>query len=119
MSARFQMSDNAFDVLVIGGGYSGLAAAHKLKSLGLNVALLEARERVGGRTLERRIAGQRWLELGGQYFAPVQERITRLVQDLGLKIYPAYSAGDSFLAKNEKVARYTSTPSRCLVEDHG
>jgi monoamine oxidase len=65
------MSNDSFDVLVIGAGYAGLAAAHKLQSLHLRVALLEARGRVGGRTLERRISGDRWLELGGQYFAPV------------------------------------------------
>jgi monoamine oxidase len=40
----------ATDVIVIGAGASGLAAASKLKAKGVNVLVLEARDRVGGRT---------------------------------------------------------------------
>jgi len=111
--------DGSFDVIVIGAGYSGLSAARTLQARNLRVAVLEARDRVGGRTVERKIAGDQRLELGGQYFAPSQMRVTQLVQDLGLKVYPAHSTGDSFLSKGSLVARYTSTPDRCLVEQLG
>ncbi len=43
-------AQSATDVIVIGAGASGLAAASKLKAKGVNVIVLEARDRVGGRT---------------------------------------------------------------------
>lgn len=110
------MNAPEFDVLVIGAGYAGLSAATMLQAQGLSVALLEARDRVGGRTLERPVAGMPRLELGGQYFADVQERVTQLVKDVGLQAVPAWNEGDSFLALGDRVARYQSTPARCLVE---
>lgn len=105
------------DVLVIGAGYAGLSATTTLQAQGFSVALLEARDRVGGRTLERPVAGMPRLELGGQYFADVQERITQLVKDVGLQAVPAWNEGDSFLALGDRVARYQSTPARCLVDE--
>lgn len=38
------------DVLIIGAGIAGLGAAHRLKNSGLNVTIIEARNRIGGRT---------------------------------------------------------------------
>ena len=44
------------EVVVIGAGLSGLAAARVLASAGRDVLVLEARDRVGGRPLNRSIA---------------------------------------------------------------
>ena len=41
--------NNRYDVVIIGAGISGLACARKLKDLGKNVLVLEAKERIGGR----------------------------------------------------------------------
>ena len=54
------------DVLVIGAGLSGLYAARTLKRAGLKVAVLEARDRVGGRVWSRRLANGATIDLGGQ-----------------------------------------------------
>ncbi|KAG8000995.1 Amine oxidase [flavin-containing] [Nibea albiflora] len=43
-------TDNTYDVIVVGGGISGLSAAKLLKANGLSPVVLEARDRVGGRT---------------------------------------------------------------------
>lgn len=45
------------DVVVIGGGFAGLVAARDLAEAGRSVVLLEARDRLGGRTWTRAIAG--------------------------------------------------------------
>ena len=39
-----------FDVIVIGGGFAGVTAARELSVAGKAVELLEARDRLGGRT---------------------------------------------------------------------
>ena len=52
------------DVVVIGGGFAGLTAARELRHAGLDVLLLEARERIGGRTMTTEMSGHT-VELGG------------------------------------------------------
>ena len=75
------------DVVVIGAGISGLAAARLLTDHGLNVIVLEARERVGGRTYTIRDPSFNYTDLGGAYVGPEQRRITRLAKQLGLEFY--------------------------------
>ena len=53
------------DVIVIGGGFAGLTVARELRHAGLDVLLLEARERIGGRTMTTAISGHT-VELGGR-----------------------------------------------------
>ncbi len=57
------------DVLVVGGGVSGLVAARDLSHRGLRVTVLEARDRLGGRTWTRTLAGTDVVaEFGGTWF---------------------------------------------------
>jgi monoamine oxidase len=60
---------DAFDVIVIGAGFAGLVAARDLGQQGHRVIVLEARDRVGGRTWYREFpeAGRK-VELGGAWF---------------------------------------------------
>ena len=62
---------SAADVVVIGAGFAGLIAARELRSAGLSVVVLEARERVGGRTWTDHRLGHD-LELGGTWVHWVQ-----------------------------------------------
>lgn len=55
------------DVIVVGAGLAGLAAARRLDAAGANVRVLEARDRVGGRTEGVLLADGTPLELGGQW----------------------------------------------------
>jgi monoamine oxidase len=67
---------DATDVLVLGAGVSGLAAAARLAQAGCSVRVLDARDRVGGRILTRR--GGDWpvpMELGAEF---VQGRVPAL-----------------------------------------
>uniref|UniRef100_A0A8C5NXN7 Amine oxidase n=1 Tax=Jaculus jaculus TaxID=51337 RepID=A0A8C5NXN7_JACJA len=75
------------DVIVVGGGISGLAAAKLLHDSGLNVVVLEARDRVGGRTYTIRNPKVKYVDLGGSYVGPTQNRILRLAKELGLETY--------------------------------
>src|SRR6202035_5935992 len=47
------MANASWDVVIIGAGVSGLAAASDLRKSGLSVLILEARDRVGGRAWTR------------------------------------------------------------------
>ncbi len=60
------MPSKTYDVIIIGGGLSGLAASAHLTKLGYQVCLLEARNRLGGRLYGQVMGGQSF-ELGASY----------------------------------------------------
>ena len=82
------------DVVIVGAGPSGLTAARNLKKAGLSVAVLEARDRVGGRTWTDTIDGA-MLEIGGQWVSPDQAALLALIDELGLQTYSRYREGES------------------------
>jgi len=95
------------NVVIIGAGPSGLTAARKLKAAGLSVAVLEARDRVGGRTWSDTIDGA-FLEIGGQWISPDQEALSELVEELGLETFPRYREGESvYIGSDHRAVRYS------------
>src|SRR5262249_35867115 len=81
------------DVCVIGAGLSGLAAARALVAAGRTVVVLEARDRVGGRTLNLPLAGGHFTEGGGEFVGPTQDRILDLARAMGVKTFDTYNVG--------------------------
>lgn len=78
-----------YDVIIVGAGLSGLTAASLLATNGKSVLVLEARERVGGRTssLVLNESGIRFDE-GGQWIGPHQDHILQLATQLGVETFP-------------------------------
>lgn len=82
------------DVVVVGAGVTGLTVATELRRAGRTVAVLEARDRVGGRLLTDTLDGVE-LEVGGQWVSPDQTELLRVLEELGLETFQRYREGAS------------------------
>ncbi|KAK3191074.1 hypothetical protein K4F52_003024 [Lecanicillium sp. MT-2017a] len=76
-------NSDIYDVIVIGAGYSGLVACRDLTLSGAKVLLLEAKDRIGGRTFTSSIDGHLY-ELGGTYIHWMQPNVWREITRYGL-----------------------------------
>jgi monoamine oxidase len=100
------------DLVVVGAGLAGLTAARELSGAGLDVQVLEARDRVGGRTLSQSVGEdpEDVVELGGQWLGPTQHEVLGLARDLGIDTYPTHTKGRNLFEDDRgKVKRYRGT----------
>jgi monoamine oxidase len=82
------------DVVIVGAGISGLVTARELVKAGVrSVVVLEARSRVGGRTIYMPIAGGNIVEGGGEWIGPHQTEIHALAKELGIGTFDTYNTG--------------------------
>jgi monoamine oxidase len=100
------------DVAVVGAGLAGLAAARALRAAGAEPVVLEARDRVGGRTLNEPIGEQKVVELGAQWVGPTQDRMYALIDELGLETFPTHTAGKNVFERRGRLRRYSGTVPR-------
>jgi monoamine oxidase len=81
------MSAQRWDVLVVGAGAAGLAAAKDLSDAGRRVLVLEARRRIGGRVHTQRLRGDSLpLELGAEFVHGRQPEVFDIAREAGLLI---------------------------------
>jgi len=82
------MRDIRYDIAIIGAGIAGLAAARQVAAAGMNAALLEACDRVGGRILTVRDSSTDLpIELGAEFVHGRPPELLDLIQEAGLTLY--------------------------------
>ena len=96
--------------MVVGAGLAGLAAARHAQAAGHSVVVLEARDRVGGRTLNHELGPDhpgKVVEVGGQWIGPTQHRLAELARELGVETFPTFGTGESVIEWRGEIKRYT------------
>src|SRR5689334_15847880 len=79
------------DVVIMGAGLSGLTSARDLQAAGCeSFVVLEARDRVGGRTYNHDLGNGVISEAGGQWIGPGQTSIADLARQLDVATFPTY-----------------------------
>lgn len=97
------------DYCVVGAGFAGLTAALRLTQAGRSVAVLEARDRVGGRTFTETLPDGTWIDRRGAWIGPGQDRIKALMNEFGIAEYKQNFEGDALMVVDGKKHRYSGT----------
>ncbi|MFD1213947.1 flavin monoamine oxidase family protein [Arthrobacter sp. GCM10027362] len=112
------------DVIVIGAGFAGLTAARELTAKGRTVRILEARDRIAGRTwVENRLG--RNLELGGTWVHWVQPHVWAEMTRYGIGVVAGpefekaywWAGGQHHEGPAEKILELIDEPNRRLLAD--
>jgi monoamine oxidase len=98
------------DVVIVGAGLAGLTAARNLVKAGHSVVVLEARDRVGGRTLNHALADGQPVEAGGEFVGPTQDRVLALARSVGIGTFRAYNTGENIAIARGLRSPYASVP---------
>lgn len=95
--------------MIVGAGYSGLSAALALDDVGVDVVVLEASERVGGRVWSQRLddgsSAGLVVDHGGQWVGPTQARLLAAAERFGCATFPTYNTGDHLELWTDGVCR--------------
>ncbi len=109
-TALCRPADESVDVCVIGGGFAGLTAARDAVARGASALVLEARDRVGGRTLNGSLSTGEDIEEGGQWVGPGQDAVLELAREVGVSTFDTYNTGDNLLEYKGSISTYPAQP---------
>src|SRR5262245_53537367 len=100
-----QAKETSKDVVVLGAGLAGLAAAYELNKAGFDVSVLEARTRPGGRVCTYRdpFSDGLYAEMGAEYVDALDEYDHRYCKEFGLKVLTA-KLYDGIFVRGRKIA---------------
>ena len=93
----------------MGAGFAGLTAALDLKRAGKSVVVLEARNRVGGRVVNKDIGGGEVSERGGTFTGPTQDALMALAKEMGVATIPQYNLGENVYFADGMRTTYSDT----------
>lgn len=85
------------DILIVGGGLSGLALAYQLEQAGKDYIVIESRARLGGRIhahIHDQDQSKQYYDLGPSWFWDGQHRMAKLIDDLNLSTFMQYAQGE-------------------------
>ncbi|WP_051804892.1 NAD(P)/FAD-dependent oxidoreductase [Streptomyces griseus] len=94
-----------YDVIVIGAGFAGVTAARAVRAQGLRVLLLEARDRIGGRTWTGTFAGEQ-VEMGGAWVHPVHPRVWHEIHSRGIPLVADDTPPDRLILPSATTGAY-------------
>jgi monoamine oxidase len=94
------------DVAIVGAGLAGLVAARRIAAAGGRPLVVEARDRVGGRLLNKEIGEGKVVEVGGQWIGPTQDRIAALAAELGVETFPTHDEGRHLIEMAGRLGSY-------------
>ncbi|HLH60842.1 MAG TPA: flavin monoamine oxidase family protein [Ktedonobacteraceae bacterium] len=95
------------DVVVVGAGLAGLSAARALTAAHVDVVVLEARNRVGGRVYTQPASDGTPLDLGAQWMGPTQDHLAALAAEVGVSTFRTYDAGENIEYRNGQRITYS------------
>lgn len=96
------------DVVIVGAGFAGLAAAERLTGMGRSVLVLEGRDRVGGRSFTGSVAGVP-VDFGATWVAKRHTAIHALAKRMGCTTLPQYRDGGNLMWLAGKRHTYRGT----------
>ncbi len=94
------------DVAIVGAGLAGLTAARRLLDQGLTPVVLEARDRLGGRTFSASIGDGRTVEMGGQFVGATHTAVHELLTEFGIGTFGTFDAGRRLLELDDRTVQY-------------
>lgn len=110
-----QSTNESADVIIVGGGFAGLTTANRLVQSGLKVIVLEARDRLGGRTKTESFTQSKIkLDVGGQWIGPTQDYVLNMIKKFKVETFKTPDDGLTLVETEQKNGKGTfhSYPAR-------
>jgi monoamine oxidase len=93
--------------IIVGAGYAGISTARALHNAGKKFMILEARDRPGGRIHTHSINDDLYIDLGGQWIGPSQDRIYEWAKLTNTPLFETYNDGKNIIALRQQISTYT------------